>query len=174
MHLADAPACLAFAEAWERWRGDKLVPTRDDIRPERLGAAMRATTVLHVEAPDRITIRLASVNYELLLGHSAKGINFVELAAPQHRQMRIERHQNMIRTPCGGLARSRVVPPNGLTVMARNLILPVASGPDGPIDFVYNVAHVERPRPLADNGERDIAPLAAEFDYLDIGAGLPR
>ena len=172
--LSDAPACLAFAEAWDRLRGEKLVPTRDDLRPERLGTAMQAITVMCIESPERIVIRLASVEYERLVGSRARGRNYVDLASPRDRSRRVERHQNIVNIPCGALARSRVVPPNGLSVLARNLILPVAAGPDGPINFIYNCAHIERHRPLAPQEERESAPLATEFDYVDLGAGLPR
>lgn len=172
--LDDAPNCRAFVDAWLRWRGDKLVPTREDIRPEMLGAALQTMSVLQVESPEHISVRLVSAQYELLIGRPTKGANYVEMAAPAHRPLRIQRHQNIVNTPCGALTRTRIVSDNGLATVARCVILPVAASPAGPVNYVYNAADIERGRHLAPPTERDLAPLAEEFDYIDIGAGLPR
>jgi hypothetical protein len=172
LQLSGLPHCRAFVSVWQQWRGDRLLPTRADVRPEMLGLALSALAVLEVVTPDEIVIRLVSSQAEAFWGVSMKGRNYVDLVRPEDRAERIERHQRLINTPCGALTATHLVAKNQLVVAVRAVILPVAPQPGATPTFLYIATDFQPGRDLA-KSTTHAAPLAGGFDYVDIGFGVP-
>lgn len=170
--LAAAPNCRRFLETWQSWRSGSAVPVRAEARPESLGRLLGAVSVLEVVAPDRIVIRLVASDIENFAGRTRKGENFVKLVRPDEQALRIERHQNVVNTPCGGCGRVLLTVGTQVVASVHGLMLPVAAEAGAAASFVYVATDIQ--------GEKDwdvippgTAGVARDFHYIDIGAGLP-
>lgn len=170
--LADLPHCRAFLSAWLQWRGERPLPVRADVRPEQLGPALSALSVLEVVAPDEIVVRLVSSEAEAFWGVPIKGRNYVDLVRPEDRPERIERHQRLINTPCGALTATQLVSERRLVASVRAVILPVAAEAGATPTFLYIATDFDRERQLA-RTTTHAAPLAGGFEHVDIGFGVP-
>ena len=171
--LEAAPNCQRLLDVWQQWRGDRLLPTRSDAHPEALGPAMSAITIFEVEAPDRIIFRILSSDIESFTGRTRTGANYVELARPEDREQRIDRHQRMINTPCGATSLITVFPESGLTATLHSLILPLAKDGEAKPTFLYAASDIDSDKRWDILPVHLSAPLANQFDYIDIGRGLP-
>lgn len=171
--LEAAPNCRRHLDVWQRWRGDGVMPARSRVRPEELGATMSAITIFEVEAPDRIIFRILASDIEAFTGRSRAGDNYVDLARPEFRDERIKRHQQMINRPCGAVTRLSVCPESDLQATVRSLILPLAKDGDSIPSFLYVASDIVGDKQWDVLPIHLSAPLANEFDYIDIGCGVP-
>jgi hypothetical protein len=167
------PDCIGFLEVWQKWRGDNVVPVRSDVHPEDLGPVLPAIAILEIESPERVVFRLHASRVTAITGYDIKGLNLIDLAAPEERQIRIERYQNLRRQPCGMFTVQDVKLPNGKSFEVTALFLPVASTPGEPPNLVYVAQQITEPVTWDVQPSRPSFPLAKQFSYVDIGCGLP-
>ena len=171
--LTSAPHCRKFVDVWQQWRGVKMVPERSDIDPVMLGASMAAISILQVRAPDQIIRRMSGSAIVEFTGRRRDGENMVDLAPPEQREERILRHQNMINVPCGAWLAREAVGNTGAVGTLEAILLPVSNdkAPDQP--FIYIGQDIRKSdRWELDEVSTDIE-LARDFEYIDIGAGVP-
>ncbi len=171
--LEAAPNCRKFLYVWQRWRGARLMSIKSDVRPEALGSAMPAITIFEVEAPDRIIFRMVSSDLEASTGRMRKGAKYVELARPEDREERIERHRRLVNTPCGAFSLVAIYPESGLTASLRSLALPLARDNEIKPRFLYVASDIESDKRWEPLPARFSSSLAVEYIYVDIGCGAP-
>ncbi len=97
----------------------------------------------------------------------------VHLAPPEQREERILRHQNIINVPCGARLSREAVSKSGAVGTLEAVLLPVSNDkvPDQP--FIYVGQDFRRTdRWELDEVSSDVE-LASDFEYIDIGAGVP-
>ncbi|WP_169570307.1 PAS domain-containing protein [Sneathiella limimaris] len=164
---------LKLAECWKNWRGERLIPLRQDVRPEALGSALSGICIYEVIAPDEVIIRLESGVIRSLTSESAKGANVIAMTPEEDRAIRIERYQNTLFTPCGMLGRGDLKFAKGKVVDMLSIFLPVAEEVDGPARFVYVGQQVISTNDWKEDEMSVVSDLAHEFHYVDIGAGYP-
>ena len=164
---------LKFLEVWQRWRGERPIPTRDDVRPEMLGASITGITVFEVKSPDQIFYRKPCSLLDDLRRPGVTGKNYIDMAPPEQRQIRISRLNNVLNLPCGGLGWIKSVLSDGVSMDTQTLLLPVAG--NGPTDhgFIYVGADVISDKTWSRDARFETAPVATRFEYVDIGFGLP-
>jgi hypothetical protein len=171
--LAPYSQALTLLEVWRRWRGDRLVPSQSDLRPEQFGTAIRRISVLHWQARDRVIVHLAQSFLEDLAKQQFSGLKLVDLAPPEQRETRMDRFWQITHLPCGMLASSTAVLRNDVAVEYITLNLPFSREPGGEplqifscLDWVgsYNLHEIQ---------QQVSGPVAQEVTFIDIGAGLP-
>ena len=170
--FASCPNCQNFLAIWQQWRGDQTIPTRSDIRPESLGSTMGAITILEVEAPERLIIRMVSTGIETIIKESKVGQNYVDLASPEDREERIQRHQRLVNTPCGALSLVTVNSEEGYSSELRSLILPVAKDEELKPTYLYTANDLISDLRWKDRSDAVLSELASEYEFIDIGCGL--
>jgi len=169
-----APNCKKFLDVWQQWRGDRILPTRDDVRPEMLGKSLSAITILEIRAPDNIKIRMVPSDVEELTDHYKAGENFVDLVAPDERRIRIQRYQNLVRVPCGAFSNVRIPSKHKLALNLVGLLFPVIEFEGQPPRFIYGAIEFLDDRDLLkDTDKLEYVPISRNFQYVDIGCGLP-
>ena len=171
--LEAAPNCRKFLDVWQRSRGAQPNPINLDMRPEALDSAMSAIALFEVEAPDRIIFRMVSSDLEAFTGRMRKGANYVELARPEDREERIERHRRLANTPCGAFSLVAIYPESGLTASLRSLALPLARDNEIKPRFLYVASDIESDKRWEPLPARFSSSLAVEYIYVDIGCGAP-
>lgn len=171
--LCDSPHCLALLEAWQRWRGDDLLPSSDGIIAEHLGPALGHVTVLDAVSPDRVVFRLFAGWHGDMTGRDLTGQNYIEMVPEEERPTRIERLYNLTSTPCGGLGETSIVRRSGLVTPFRSLMLPVAAISTGEPMKLFAATDMYGKRPWTGDETDDPAPLAHEYAYIDLGSGVP-
>lgn len=160
-------------EAWCRWRGDRLLPRRADLD---LGDIKPLLPMVTLQAwHSRLDVRFTVVGTRVreLIGAELTGANYIDLAPPEHREVRAARIEAMVTQPCGSLFTYHHRFANGLVAQAETLSFPVdADRPGRPrMILTYSAATAPRYAPPPDPKR----PLAVMEDYafVDIGAGLP-
>ncbi len=171
--LQGAPHRTALLQAWLRWRGVGLLPTTDAVRVEDLGSAMGYTSVLEIHSPELAIFRLVGDWYDRVAGRALLGENFIDLVAAEERPIRGERCWNMAAVPCGMMVVSKTKRPSGQALEAGILVLPVRPAAPGMPIRLYHAVDVELGYSLSGFDAVDLFPVPADFDYIDIGCGLP-
>ncbi|MDE0943863.1 MAG: PAS domain-containing protein [Alphaproteobacteria bacterium] len=171
--LDDAPNCLAFLDAWQRWRKDDPMPSTDRIKPEELGPAMSSLSVLEAHSQDSIKFRLVSALLAEIMGEDFTGRNITSMVPEDNRQRALGRLWNVAAVPCGTILAMTYIRPSGASLMTRRLILPVAPMSSDQPTWLYFAIEVfgDRPKPY-DPPESTIAVME-ESTYVDIGYGAP-
>jgi hypothetical protein len=171
--LAEESHCRRFLGTWMKWRGQRVVPVRDDALPEDLGAALPALAILEVEARDRVTIRIAASDAMSLTGQKLKGANLLDLTRPEDRAARMVRLWQLVTTPCGVLTDAHLILKSGMTCPMRSLILPVTAAADTAPRLLYIVTDFSEAREPGPGDKAHIIPLSETYRFVDIGAGVP-
>lgn len=171
--LDEAPNGQTLLSVWQQWRGDRLLPTRANALPEDLRSVMSAISILEIEARERIMIRMLASDIETFAGRTRKGENYADLARPEDREERIERHQRLVNTPCGAISTLTVMPEAGRTTTFTSLYLPLAADSRSKPAFLYAAVDIRSDKSWEQLPMHVSTPLADVFDYIDIGYGLP-
>ena len=171
--LINAPHCRTLLHAWLNWRGDNPLPSTDSVLAEDLGSALGNVTVFEAHAPERVIFRLVAAWHEMLTDRDLKGENFVDMASPEHRPLRIQRFWNIATTPCGSIGDVTITRRSGLPTPFKSLMLPVSPGTPGkPMRIYTAIDEYGEPASLGDMA-LDPAPLSQRITYIDIGFGTP-
>ncbi len=171
--LAEAPNCRRFLEAWQDWRGDKLLPDRKDVRPERLGPALEGVSILEYRGPDELNYHLASTLLNELLGRDRTGDNYALGPDPELAALRLHRHNLIRQTPCGMVALVDLKLPSGRVISLTTLTLPVRADCADQYDRAYVAADSHGARDWHDVQSIAVLPIAHQVIAVDIGAGEP-
>jgi hypothetical protein len=167
-------AALTLLSAWDRWRGARVLPTRRDMNLADITALLPTVVVLEVRSPQETTIRLAGTLLCTALGRELRGLNWIELTAPEARPRRAARLQAIVAQPCGALMSGRIAARSGMSFEIEQLALPVRPDePAAPMQILGVVSLLPgqmRPAHVADS---ELGRLPEQLQYLDIGAGVP-
>ncbi|WP_119419642.1 PAS domain-containing protein [Desertibaculum subflavum] len=163
-----------FAEAWLRWRGDRVLPRRSDMQLADIKQLLPLVSLLEARSPTEVVFRVAGSRLRYYLGSDLTGNNYVELAPESFRPIRIWRLQQQLKFPCGSIFIYPHRYPSGFVAPAETISLPIEDGRPGRPPMLLAVitpltSRVEDPPP---DGKREVQ-FAFEFSFLDIGAGMP-
>lgn len=166
--------CLALANAWQRWRGDKLLPRRAQVRIEEIKPLLPGITILELRSTDELIFRLAGTKISETLGVELTGRNYVDFAPPQDRARRVGRAMWQGRQPCGAYFLLPIPFASGRVVMSEVLSLPTLPNENGgPMQLINMNCALDDTTlqvPLADP---DRFSTAVDFRFVDIGGGTP-
>jgi hypothetical protein len=171
--VADAPNCLKFLQCWKGWRRSAMLPSRENVRPEDLGPAIRDFSILEVFSPQKAIYRLAGTSHVEAFGPEIVGANLFDYTPPEAVDTRSRRTWAQVTRPCGSyLVMTHKLSSRRETV-TRTLSLPVRPNePDGAMLLYLAIDTVGAG---AEPGEETLSEIALAREYLliDIGHGVP-
>ena len=147
---------------------------RGNIRVEDLRSALAATTIWQIEGQDKFTVRLGSSLIEEWSGEVRRGKNFFDLISDRDKQKWKSRFSAVLDTSCGIYFQGNEIHlQNGGVVTHDTLMFPVIRACNEKPSFLYHCADlVDRPMSL-DHPQFVDFPLKNNYEYIDIGYGLP-
>lgn len=166
--------CRDLLDLWKSWRGDALAPQRSDVRFEDLAEALPSTIELEFVSIEQCIYRFVGSDVVELAGVDRTGTNFFTAASADQQTLRIARFLELEKYPCGSLARIQTTLKNGDKMMREALGFPVL-----PNRTTGNRRLIVVSTPLDDFKwqtpvqEGRILPIATDFHFIDIGAGVP-
>ncbi|MCR9256523.1 MAG: PAS domain-containing protein [Alphaproteobacteria bacterium] len=171
--LDEAPNCLALSDAWKRWRRDRGIPTLNDVKPEYLGKAIPALSVLNLDGLEDVRFSLHGGTHRELAGKNLKGHSLVDLIRDEDRERFFQWLRHFIEYPCGVLASATVDHESGNRTAVRTLTLPVKRESHLPPQKAYlALDHFANPKAWRDDTIRSVS-LPREYRYVDLGFGTP-
>ena len=171
-----ASQCVRFAVVWDSWRKGRLLPTRADVDLTSIKDLMPQMAVVDVESDSVAMIRLIGTDFHPHFGKEMTGVNFIELAPPVDRPLRGYRQMSMSRHPCASVSRIRQEGEEGKITITEIAAFPVAATSGDKPPQIYACTHMLQQDfiPAESENQGDLkVPIAAEFRFLDIGAGVP-
>jgi hypothetical protein len=96
------PACQPFVDAWLRWRGDALVPSRSQLDLAEIKRELAMVSLLEVRSPDDVRVRVAGSGLSPFKGFDLTGMNLADLTPKADWPVRRYRLQCIVGHPCGG------------------------------------------------------------------------
>lgn len=158
-------------EAWLRWRGEQLLPSRKDVRPQDIKPSLPWIVIHQPIDANTSILRLIGTGLVSLTGFDPTGRNHRDITAPDHWPERSRRSLHMINRPCAGYSAYGRLTAGALTTAFEAINLPLDNG-DGPSKRLIlsstvplsNGIHVPHTAPTY------ILPTEA-FQFVDIGAG---
>jgi len=171
--FADHARIRDFFDAWQRWRGDALVPKRSQVKPGDIPHLMSGSMLLDVLGPKTFIVRYAGSLYQDLYRFDFTGKNYIELTEPEYQDVRAKRLYGVVEQPAAAVWMTPMVDTVDF-VGASVPILP--DSPDQPGMIMQVLVHLRdlhhiQPSTIAQR--HDDVHLSMRFRYLDIGAGLP-
>jgi hypothetical protein len=180
VRLEDAPkhlkgaGTLCLAEAWQRWRGDRLVPLKGAMELRDVRAFLPWLGLLELGDADTVRVRLAGSALLDVYGRDMTHRNLREITRPQDWPRRNARCRSLLHQPCG-LVYDCVKPlaEDGKVAAYETLALPLDVDPAGTVrQILYCVARLpDEAAPGAGAGAAAGAGL--RFAFIDIGCGVP-
>ena len=165
---------LRLMEAWQRWRGGRLLPNRSDLDLADIKLLLPRIVLIEVRSAAEAIFRLAGSWIREELGFELTGLNYVDLAEPEGRAERGQLLLAEARQPCGAVMLYRHQYASGAVMPLEIVSLPLNPDTDGaPMLLIGLLTVLQRP-PMPENapGARILAP-GRELRFFDIGAGVP-
>ena len=160
--------------AWQRWRGDELLPCRGDMQLSEIVNLLPFLTIMEARSPDEFIIRLIGTAISSVLGTELTGKNYLDLAAPEVRPLRAARMNRQLQQPCGSILTITYTARSELSLETEALALPMRPlDPRQPLQLLSLVVGINRSTPPNEVPVSNLSRLADEFHFLDIGAGVP-
>lgn len=167
--------CRDFYVAWSSWRGDSLMPHRRDVRLEEIKPLLPSIMVLDALSGSDVSFRLVGTKVVDRLGFDPAGMDYVNMARPEERHVRTYRLGQHLSQPCGSWFIVAHPYANEVFAPTECLVLPVRPGGDQPgLQLFAMSEHIgEGPLIWDAIGKAQEMPVAEEFRFVDIGAGVP-
>ena len=171
--FSDRPAIRDFVMAWDRWRGEDVVPARSQIKLADMPHLMRGMMLIDAIAPDELVFRFSGSLYQDIYDYDFTGMNYLEITEPESREFRSARLWSIVSQPAIAVWST----PQILGTDFIGVSVPIA--PDAP-DQVFKIMQVLVPlsgvghlaRERIRRGQTHVE-FSDRFQYLDIGAGKP-
>jgi len=166
--------CRALVGAWMVWRGDQVIARRQDMRLEDIKTILPFVTLFDVISPQVINIRLASSEQERMSDRPLKGVNVLDITAPEDREVRAQRMWRMAQQPCGGWGGFQHRLNSGLDVTVEALTLPMRPAQaEQPKQLITAMARLVGPDRHDEPQRGPVLNVSQNYRFIDVGAGLP-
>lgn len=161
-----------FLAAWNRWRGERLLPQRADMDITMIARLMPRVVLLEIFSAERMIFRLAGGEVEQYLGQRLQGRDYVAMAEAGQQERRGRMMWHVVSQPCAGVNIYRASDPDGTSRLIQFCGAPIM--PDEPGAPVQLLAVASNLRRLGwGEGGVPYEPSAAGLCLIDIGAGTP-
>jgi hypothetical protein len=172
--LARSEQSTQLAEAWLRWRGDRMLPQRADVKLSDVARFLPLIGLLEVRGADDVHVRVAGTGLRELYGVEITRLNLKDITAPQDWPQRAARYGAIAAHPCGSLYARRDVLPNGRIVLYEGIALPIDPDTSGALrQVMFSLAPLDKSFAIEPPANARGIPMATEFRFIDIGAGVP-
>ena len=142
---------------WDRSRGDRLAPDRDDIEPGAIRACLGNTFIVAFDPDGDHPFRLAGTAICALFGRELKGSRFLDLWSPDSRDAVIQLAGTICEETAGAVAGVTGTNADGETVVLEMMVLPLGCRDRTPERLLGSLAPTTTPYWL---GTRPIETLS--------------
>lgn len=168
------PSCSPFVEAWLRWRGDALVPSRAQLDLNEIKRELAMVSMVEVRSPDEMVIRVAGSGITPFKGFDLTGMNLKDLTPAKDWPIRRHRIMSVVRHPCGGALLHEGRMGDELIHTVAMVVLPLRpASPDGNPLVLMQLIRTDQPGVSPAEPISQHLPIPDEFSFIDIGAGTP-
>jgi len=171
--FADTKAVRDLLAAWDRWRGDALLPKRDDIRLMDVPELMRGAMLLDAVSPTEFIFRYAGSLYEDMYGFDFTGKNYMDLTEDALKPIRSRRLWGMVSQPAAAVWTTPSVESVDFTGVSMPIQSNDPSHPPKIMQVVMLTREISEVSHKVRAQRRENIYFSDHFKYLDIGAGLP-
>jgi hypothetical protein len=166
-----------FVDAWLKWRGNRMVPTRDDMDLGDIKSNLGTLVLFDVVGPDDIMFRLCGSRLRMddVIDVEPTGRNYKDLTSPEDWPARSHRFMTMSRHPCGGVMTLRLQGKHdGQVAHLECVNLPIATSadPSVPCQLICCNTPLEPKLGMAEPPRLRTFPAVSGFVFVDIGAGV--
>jgi hypothetical protein len=179
MKIEDLPATLCgpanrrLVEAWLRWRGDRLLPSRADVELRDISGGLAHIGIAEV-LPDNVLLRIAGTALNRIYGADLTGRTVRDFTAPADWPLRFWRLKWTVMQPCASIYARRDVLEDGRVVVYEAAAMPLDPSEGSPNrQIIWSTVPLDESFTLASPAARRVIPVALEYRHVDIGAGLP-
>lgn len=165
-----------FVAAWLGWRGTgKLAPRRAAIELGDIKELLGRVILFELIGPEEIRVKVAGSQLRDHTDFEATGRNFAEITPAEQWPLRQWRMTQMASIPCGGVMITRDTDVEGEGSTFETVTLPLEPDEPGkPRLLLSNVAVIGGVYDPPRKGRAQLVPLADEFRFIDLGAGMPQ
>ena len=168
------PACRPFVDAWLRWRGDALVPSRAQLDLAEIKRELAMVSMLELKSPDDVLIRVAGSGITPFRGVDLTGMNLKDLTPKADWPLRRYRLMSLVQHPCGGALLHEYRESGELRHAAAMVVLPLRPAtPEGNPLLLMQLIRTDQPGVSPATPAPQGLPIPDEFSFIDIGAGAP-
>lgn len=171
--FADNKDVRDLLAAWDRWRGDALLPNRDDIRLMDVPELMRGAMLLDAVSKDEFIFRYAGSLYEDMYGFDFMGKNYMDLTEGALKPIRSQRLWGIVSQPAAAVWTTPSVESIDFTGVSMPILPDDPSQPRKIMQIVMLTREISEVSHKVRAQRRENIYFSDHFKYLDIGAGLP-
>jgi hypothetical protein len=173
---ADIKAIKSFLAAWDGWRKESAVPCRSNVDLGQIKTHLAYTMLFDMVSKEEIQCRYMGSIFLNFYGQDYTGQNYLELTAPKDRAVRAERLFGIVDQPCaavwGTLSTGWRDGPDYLAGVSVPIWPDAPGKPQQLMQFFTPLEGMHIPRFEKKFEKRNVA-LSNQFQFLDIGAGIP-
>jgi hypothetical protein len=165
-----------FIAAWLGWRRPgQLLPKRSALKLDDIKQLLGRVALFELVSADEIRVKVAGSQLRDHANFEATGRSFAELTPPAQWPLRRFRMNEVAARPCGAWMINRETGTHsGETMSFETVTLPIEpEGPGKPRLLISNVAVLGAIYEPPAKDRPPLVYLAAEFRFLDLGAGIP-
>lgn len=162
-----------FEDLWRRMRGGNLMPRRNDFNVARAARFVRDLVLMEAPAPNRrqMRIRLAGERYQEIAGYNLAGRDHLEHFDHDYRDGALTTGWLMFNHPCGLWQITPMHTAKGYGQYIEVSGFPLGAGEDG---IPLLLCHVRLTGEILHSSNNRLSlDTAADFHFIDVGAGVP-
>jgi len=165
---------LDFEALWRSLPRQTTLPHRRDFNPARAGSLLRDIMLveMRLEGQQLFPVRLAGSATVEKIQRDPKGHDYLEFMPPEYHAGLIDTASLMVNRPCGLWQITPLHFERGIAQCFEVTVFPLLGDPS-PFALALLAPRDEFIRPIAPGGRLMLAETAREFEFLDIGAGVP-
>jgi hypothetical protein len=162
---------------WLSVRGDKLLPTADDVNLRNIVELSPYLRYMSWEGDESLVIRVFGSALCEAAGMDLRGVDIFAHREHEHRNRDIARLKILPNHPCGAIAFWNIVDQTGVSHLLELMTLPIGPGSDGKDRIIGTVMPINFPADMGETWDKtmDMKNLLEFHDalYVDVGHGVP-
>jgi hypothetical protein len=165
---------VEFEALWRSLPKRGHVPHRRDFNPARAGSLLRSTMLIEarLDGEASLPIRLVGSAVTERIQRNIEGHDYLAFLSAELRAGAIETARLLLEHPCGLW---QITPLHYERGLAQNFEMTAFPLLGDPFPFLIGIAlpRSELVRPIPPGDQPMVAGTALEYEFLDIGAGIP-
>jgi hypothetical protein len=157
---------------WKRFRGEKRLPEREDVRLDELDAYAPHLFVIDIETQDRFILKqLGSAVLERFNGFDIRGLNLLDFVKPVFRERLQARVRMIFEFGYAACTHTSMPSTDGRVKRTENVMLPVGNNAGGFRQIFGSIYYTEGPDNAARHTSTSDGLEILDESFIDLGSG---
>lgn len=157
---------------WRRFRGEKRLPSQNDIRMEELEDFLPNLFIMDIEAQDRFILKMmGAAIIPRMGGHDLSGLNLLDLSSPDFRDRMMARVRMIFKFGYAACTHTGIMSLDGRMKRTENLMLPVERIPGGRRQVFGLIRYTDGLDETAVHEANFTGIQILEESFIDLGSG---